>query len=139
LFDGGIFAITSAPVTEPLPAIVKRLNAAEPELVFGYASVLHRLAAEREAGRLRIAPYAISSTSEQLDAAMRARIESAFGIPIVDSFATSEGLAGSSLPGEELVSLASDVAIVELVDEHGRPVPPGVPSAKALVTNLFNR
>ena len=33
----------------------------------------------------------------------------------------------------------SDQCIVELVDEHDRPVPDGTPSAKILVTNLANR
>lgn len=29
--------------------------------------------------------------------------------------------------------------IVELVDERNEPVPPGTPSAKVLLTNLYNR
>jgi phenylacetate-coenzyme A ligase PaaK-like adenylate-forming protein len=32
----------------------------------------------------------------------------------------------------------SDVCIIELVDARNRPVGPGVPSAKVLVTNLYN-
>jgi phenylacetate-CoA ligase len=32
----------------------------------------------------------------------------------------------------------TDLCIVELVDSANQPVPPGVPSAKVLVTNLYN-
>ena len=34
--------------------------------------------------------------------------------------------------------MATDSCIVELVDDAYRPVPPGVASAKVLVTNLYN-
>jgi phenylacetate-coenzyme A ligase PaaK-like adenylate-forming protein len=45
--------------------------------------------------------------------------------------------ASSSAPDQETIVLASDLAIVELVDERHRPVPPGTPPAKVLVTNLM--
>jgi len=31
-----------------------------------------------------------------------------------------------------------DMVIIEPVDEHGKPVPAGVPAAKILITNLYN-
>jgi phenylacetate-CoA ligase len=34
--------------------------------------------------------------------------------------------------------LADDLVIVEPVDEHGDPVPPGVRSDRVYLTNLFN-
>jgi phenylacetate-coenzyme A ligase PaaK-like adenylate-forming protein len=139
LFTGDIFDIESTPVTAPLEWIVERLNARRSPLLYGYASILGRLAAEQDAGRLHIAPMVVTSTSEHLEGDSRARIQAAFGAPVVDGFASSEGLVGSSPPGEPEIALATDLAIVELVDEANRPVAPGVPSAKALVTNLFNR
>jgi len=36
------------------------------------------------------------------------------------------------------VSFASDMCLAEPVDDDNNPVPPGVPSAKVLVTNLHN-
>jgi len=56
----------------------------------------------------------------------------------VDRYATSEGLVGGRRSGEAGFALASDLVIAELVDEQNRPVPPGRPSARVLVTNLFN-
>ena len=69
----------------------------------------------------------------------RAAVAAAFGVPILNVFGSSEGLFGASGPNETTLTFASDMCIVELVDEHDRPVPAGTPSAKVLVTNLYNR
>jgi phenylacetate-coenzyme A ligase PaaK-like adenylate-forming protein len=131
--------VIPVPVTLPLPQIVERLNALQPPVLYGYTSMLGQLAAEQRAGRLQIAPMSISSTSETLTPEMRASIAEAFGAPIVDIFGCSEGLVGTSAPGDELLVFNSDLCIVELVDGHNRPVPAGVASAKVLLTNLCNR
>jgi phenylacetate-coenzyme A ligase PaaK-like adenylate-forming protein len=138
LFSGDLLAITSVPVTLPLAEVVARLERARPVLLQGYPSVLSLLAEERAAGRLRIAPMAVTGSSEQFLPDARARVAAAFGVGVVDQFGSTEGVVGASAPGEEAIVLASDLAIVELVDDRNRPVPPGTPSAKALVTNLMN-
>ena len=53
--------------------------------------------------------------------------------------ARPKGWSGRALPGEEPLTFNSDLCIVELVDEDDQPVPSGTPSAKVLVTNLYNR
>jgi hypothetical protein len=73
LFSGELLAVTSIPVTLPLPEIVERLNRARPMLLQGYPSVLSLLATERAAGRLRIAPLAVTGSSEQFLPDARAR------------------------------------------------------------------
>jgi phenylacetate-CoA ligase len=138
LFSGEPLAVTSIPVTLPLPEIVARLNRLRPTLLQGYPSVLSLLATERAAGRLRIAPLAVTGSSEQFLADARARVAAAFGVGVVDQFGSTEGVLGSSAPDDPAIVLASDLAIVELVDDRNRPVPPGTHSAKALVTNLMN-
>jgi phenylacetate-CoA ligase len=138
LFSGEPLAITSIPVTLPLPEIVARLNRLQPLLLQGYPPVLSLLATERAAGRLRIAPLAVTGSSEQFLADARARVAAAFGVGVVDQFGCTEGILGSSASDDPTIVLASDLAIVELVDAHDRPVPPGTPSSKALVTNLMN-
>jgi phenylacetate-coenzyme A ligase PaaK-like adenylate-forming protein len=127
-----------APATLPLPEIVARLNAAAPPALLGYASKLAELAREQLAGRLSIAPRSVTSISELLTPADRAVIERAFAVPVIDSFVSTEGLAGHSEPGESVLSFASDMCLAELVDDDNNPVPAGVPSAKVLVTNLHN-
>ena len=126
------------PVTMPLPQIVDRLNTLQVPAMIGYASVLARLAAEQRAHRLNISPAVIISIGEALLPEARAEITAAFGIPVINSFATTEGLMGTSAPGGDVLMFNSDMCIIELVDADNRPVGPAVPSAKVLVTNLYN-
>src|SRR5215831_3897394 len=130
--------VTSVPVTLPWPQIVDRLNVLQPPALIGFASALARLAAEQSARRLQIAPSVIIATSETLLPEARAEITAAFGAPVVNGFASTEGLMGSSAPGGDALMFNSDMCIIELVDAGNRPVGPGVPSAKVLVTNLYN-
>jgi phenylacetate-CoA ligase len=132
------FHFTAVPVTLPLAEIVDRLNALQPPVVYGYPSMLARLATEQREGRLHIAPFGISSTSEMLLPEHRAAIGDAFGVPIVDTFGSTEGLVGVSEPDDDVLVFNTDGCIVELVDGDNQPVPVGSSSAKVLVTNLSN-
>jgi phenylacetate-CoA ligase len=89
-------------------------------------------------GRLRIGPRAIITTAEMLTDAARLAIPDGFGVPPVNTFASTEGLVGHSDPGGTELTFATDMCLTELVDAGGRPVPPGTPSARVLVTNLHN-
>lgn len=135
---GGLMRTVRAPSTLPLPEIVARLNAARPNLLAGYPTMVRLLAEEKRAGRLAIEPRSVVTTSEPLTPEARAEITAAFGVAPANAFGSTEGLMGSSDPGEEAITFASDLAIAELVDEENRPVPAGTPSAKVLVTNLYN-
>jgi phenylacetate-CoA ligase len=129
----------SVPVTLRLAEIVERLNAVQPGILYGYPSMLARLAAEQVAGRLRVTPMSVVTSSETLVPGQRTVISEAFGAPIVDQFGSSEGLMGWTAPNDDVLVFNSDLCIVELVDADNHPVPPGVPSAKVLLTNLYNR
>ncbi len=134
----GPFRFFAAPATASTSRIVELLNEVEPALLMGYPGKLAELGRERTAGRLRIAPLGVSSTSEPLTVELRAAIEAGFGVPVVDQFASTEGLVGHSEPGDSVLTFAGDMCIAELVDADGRPVQPGETSAKVLVTNLHN-
>jgi phenylacetate-CoA ligase len=138
VLEGSPINFARVPVTLPFGEIVARLNRLQPQGLFGYPSVLARLAAEYRAGRLQISPRLINCTAEQLQPRFRAAIREAFDVPVFNTFATTEGLMGSSGPDDPFITLASDSCIVELVDAVGRPVPPGTASARVLVTNLYN-
>jgi phenylacetate-CoA ligase len=135
---GSPITFDRVPVTLPTSEIAALLNQLQPQGLFGYPSVLARLAAEQRAGRLGIAPRLVNCTAETLQPQFRAAIRQAFDVPVFNTFATTEGLAGSSGPDDPYVTLATDSCIVELVDGAGSPVPPGTASAKVLVTNLYN-
>jgi phenylacetate-coenzyme A ligase PaaK-like adenylate-forming protein len=133
------FYFLPVPATLPVSEIVERLNVMQAPGLQGYPSMLARLAEERHAGRLRIAPRLVTTTGETLTPELRTTIQSAFHAPIVDTFASSEGLVGPTAPNDDVNIFNSDLCIAELVDAGNRPVPVGVPSAKILVTNLYNR
>ena len=134
----GPVRFASVPATLPIAEAVERLNALQPAALMGYPSKLTQLGREQLAGRLSIWPRAVTSTSEQLTADARATITAAFGVPVVDQFASTEGLVGHSDPGGSALTFATDMCIVELVDRENRPVTHGTASARVLVTNLYN-
>lgn len=138
-FSGGMMEVHSIPATVPLEQIARQLEELQTDALQGYPTIIAMLADERAAGRLDFSPRAITTSSEPLDRGLRERIERGFGVPVSDQFGSSEGLMGSSEPGDERIVLPADLTIVELVDENDRPVPPGTESAKVLLTTLYNR
>jgi phenylacetate-CoA ligase len=136
--DVGLHKMCPLSVTQPLPELVARLNEFQPQFVYGYPSIVGLLAVEQRAGRLRLAVESICTSSEQLSAALRERIERAFGVRVFDFYGTTEGLWGHECP-EGSMHLFDDMCIVENVDQDYRPVPPGEVGSRLLVTNLFNR
>jgi phenylacetate-CoA ligase len=128
----------SAPATLPLAGLVQWLNQVRPLVVMAHTSKLALLAGEQHAGRLAIAPVSVTAMGEQLTETNRAVIGDAFGLPLINQVASTEGLVGHSDPGGEVLSFASDMCIAELVDQDNQPVPDGTPSAKVLLTNLYN-
>ncbi len=125
--------------TDPLPGNVDQLNAFEPDCLVGYASMLHVLAGEQRAGRLRIRPRAVMSASEVLTDDTIARAEAAWGSAPFDVYAATETADIASDCARHRKHLYEDLVVVETVDEHHRPVPPGVAGASVLVTVLFSR
>ena len=128
----------SAPATLPLAVLVQRLNQVRPLVVMAHTSKLALLAGEQRAGRLEIAPVSVTAMGEQLTEQNRAVISDAFGIPLINQFTSTEGLVGHSDPGGAVISFASDMCLTELVGDDDQPVPDGTPSAKVLLTNLYN-
>mgnify|MGYP001386788688 CR=1 FL=1 len=126
--------------TEPLPAIVRRLNEWQPDMLVAYASMLRVLANEQLAGRLRIHPHLVFASSEVLTQETSSLVESAWERPPFNEYAATEtgGLA-AEYKASRLMYLFEDLTIVEVVDAHNRPVAPGEFGDKVLVTTLFSR
>jgi len=130
-------AAHSFPVGLPLAEIVEGLNRADPTILNTYASALNLLAHEALAGRLRIRPRWIWSTSEPLLPEIAELTERVWGIPPVNGYGTTDvGIMGSGCGLATGVHLNEDFLIVEPVDAAGEPVPPGTRAAKAYVTAL---
>ena len=123
----------------PIAELVAALNAQQPELLLGAVGVWRALAEEQIAGRLRIAPKAAVFGSEAMTADVRRRVREAWGIEPVSGYAATEAPAiATSSPDHPELEIADDVVVIEIVDEDGKPVAPGRPGAKVLLTNLIN-
>lgn len=126
-------------ILEALPALVRRLNDYQPTLLATYPTAGSLLADEQLAGRLVIQPREIWTGGEQLSNAARAHIAAAFSCGVRDDYGASEFLAIGWDCGYGALHLNADWVLLEPVDERYRPMPPGVPSHSALLTNLANR
>lgn len=126
-------------ILDPLPELVRALNDYQPTMLGTYPSAACLLAQEQGAGRLAIRPREIWTGGEGLSAVQRERIASTFGCRVHNEYGASEFLAMASECRHGTLHLNADWLILEAVDEHYRPVPPGVPSHTVLVTNLANR
>jgi len=58
----------------------------------------------------------------------------------IDFYGTTEALIpAAGRQGQTGMDILEDLVVLEVVDEHNQPVPPGVPGHKVLLTNLVNR
>ncbi len=138
-FDTSAVPIHRIPIGLSLPAIVDALNEIDGDGLATYPSMLSALVAEARAGRLRIRPRRVMTMAEPLFDEIREAAEQLWAAPVANMWGTSEaGIVGIGCFAEPGMHLADDQVIVEAVDVHGRPVPPGVHSHKVFVTNLAN-
>jgi phenylacetate-coenzyme A ligase PaaK-like adenylate-forming protein len=97
------------------------------------------LADEQLAGRLHIHLRGGAFGAEALTPNLRNRIRAAWGFEPVTVYAATESpVIASSTPQHPELEIHEDVVLVEVVDEHDRPVPAGTPGFKILITNLVN-
>ncbi len=125
-------------VTQPVPDIVRELNAYQPAFVSSYPTVLSLLADEQAAGRLAIRPAALWSGGEGLSLPAQRRIERAFGCPLQNEYGASECLTIGHGCREGLLHIDADWVLLEPVDRDHRATPPGELSHTVLLTNLAN-
>lgn len=125
---------------DPLEGIVERLNSFQPKVLVAYASMMHLLAEEQLAGRLKISPGFVFGSSEVFTEQAKRRAEEAWGRKPFEVYAATEpaGIA-SECDLHRGMHLFEDLVITEMVDEKNRPVPPDVYGEKVLVTVLFSR
>ena len=138
--DVGMYRVLRLEAATPPAVMVEALNRHQPEFLYAYGSVLGLLAAEQLDGRLRINPRIITSSGETHTDDLRDAIRAAWATSSFELYAMTEaGIIGSHCERHSGVHLFEDQAIVEVVDEHDRPVPAGQTGHKLLVTNLVMR
>lgn len=128
-------------VSTPLEQVVARLNAYRPAVILTYPTILGLLAQEQLDGRLRIELEGAATSSEALGDDVRERAAAAWpGLRLHDVYASTEGgMMATECDGRCGLHVWEDCVILEVVDERNRPVPPGVPGHRVLLTSLWNR
>jgi len=124
---------------EPLDRLVHRLNEWQPRTLLGYPSVVRQLAQEQIAGRLHLRVGRVGTSAEVLTDEARKRVYEAWGVRVYDTYGATEysPIAAECAQGRK--HLFEDGAIVEIVDELGRAVPPGVCGERVLLTVFASR
>lgn len=138
-----VFKMLRLSHSEPIAHNIRKLENFRPDYITGYASALEALGREEAEGRMNLRRLGclkqITNVAEPLPDAAAAELERIFGVHVTDEYAMGECMVLTSgcIAGRGS-HVNADLAILEVVDEHNRPVPPGVEGAKVLVTNLYN-
>lgn len=120
------------------PALIAKLNAFSPAVLTATPTTLDLLSLKID--QLNIPRIKqVVTWSETLTPKARSRITTAFHAPVMDNYACGECLfMTNGCPARTGSHLNADWVILEVVDEHNRPVPPGQLGHKVLITNLAN-
>jgi phenylacetate-CoA ligase len=118
---------------------IQWLRQVAPDYLLSYPSnlaVLARLLAD--SGTRLNGLRAIQTVSETLDDNVRARIETAFGVPVKDSYSCVEaGYLASPCPKNQGYHVHMENVLFEVLDAQGQPVLPGQ-TGKVVLTPLQN-
>jgi len=125
-------------ILQPARALVEQLDEYAPTTLATYPTAAMMLAGEARRGRLRARPQEIWTGGETLSPAMRASIATAFGAELRNSYGASEFLPIAWECAHRRLHVNADWVILEAVDAHHHPVPPGRLSHTTLLTNLAN-
>lgn len=138
----GAFGVGRPALTATLPiqTLVGALNLDQPETILSTVTMMGMLATEQLEGRLAIRPRQVLVSSEVLTEEVRRRIAEAWETDPIEVYASTETLLMAAEAPERVgLHVSEDLVVLEVVDERDRPVPPGVPGYKVLVTSLVNQ
>lgn len=121
-----------------LSEFLHEIQSARPKMLFGYPSSLALLARHAESKNMRMDDLGIKVafvTSERLYDDQRKQIELIFGCRVANGYGGRDaGFIAHECPSGGMHITAEDI-IVEVVNEQGMPLPPGV-SGEVVVTHL---
>jgi phenylacetate-CoA ligase len=120
--------------------LVANVNKHRPALIEGYVGALYEIARYVDRHHLSFhAPRAIGTTAAPLTTEVRTYVQDVLGAPAHDQYRCSEvpWLAGECARRDGL-HVFSDLRRIEIVDDAGKPLPPGE-VGDVVVTDLGNR
>ena len=124
---------------ERMRAYLNRLNTRRPKLIVAYAQAIYDLALFAEMFGVAVRPQAaILTSASTLHPFMREKIEQVFGCRVFDRYGCREvGSIACECPEHAGLHVFPWGNYVEIVDDEGRPVPPGT-EGRILITSLTN-
>jgi phenylacetate-CoA ligase len=137
--DCGLYRVLRLRATTPMHQLVDALGRFRPDMLIGFPSLIALLASEQLGGGMRLAPRWVETAGELRTEEMTRAIRDAWGVEPTNTYALSEtGCAAWSCQEANALHVCEDACILEPVDAEGRPVPPGQPGERLLVTSLLN-
>jgi phenylacetate-CoA ligase len=124
---------------DDMRGLLRRLDERPPDIIVAYAQSLYEVARFASEEGIAVRPQrAVIVTSETLHGFMRDAIESTFGCRVFNRYGSREvGDIAGECPSHEGLHVFPWTNYVEIVDERGEPVPPGV-DGEVVVTCLTN-
>jgi phenylacetate-CoA ligase len=129
------FALT----TPQMESFANMLAAWQPRFIIGYASALEMFARFLlDRPEVQIRPRAVKTTADVLTDEHRRVLEKAFACPVYNFYGSREiNNLAAECPAHEGLHVNSLTRYIEVVDDDGNPVAPGVPG-RILLTDLTN-
>jgi phenylacetate-CoA ligase len=124
---------------ERMSKFAREMTEWQPRFVNGYASALELFAKFLiQHPEFKIRPIAVESSAESLRDDQRKVIEAAFDAPLYNFYGSREvNNLAAECPAHRGLHTNMLSRYIEIVDDEGKPVPPGVPG-RILVTDLSN-
>jgi phenylacetate-CoA ligase len=119
---------------------VCRIERARPDVIVAYTNPLYGVACQLDAAGMHPAysPSAIVLGAEKVHPFQREKIQSVFGAPVFETYGSREFmLIGAECERHNGLHVTAEHLIVEVVDDQGVPVQPGV-EGHVVITDLFN-
>lgn len=115
-------------IKTPIQDQLAFLDAKKPAYLMTYPTNLRELARAAEAAGRRLSFEAVLSVGEMVSDDVRDEIRAHFGRPPLDRYGASEvGHIAATCPECNAHHIASELVLIEVVDERGKPVPAGTP------------
>jgi phenylacetate-CoA ligase len=123
-----------------VPGYVDGLNRYQPHVLTGYANSYYLLAQMmlKQGVFLNYKPRALVLSSEKLTSEMKDVMMRAFGARAYEEYGAVENCLLGSECEQGNLHISPDFGVVEIVDQHGRSVPPGR-EGRILCTGLVNQ
>lgn len=126
-------------VATPLPELAAELQAMSPQVLVTYPSCAVALAEMQIRGELRLKLEELWLGGEQLSPAQRQTLRKGFACTLRNNYGASECLSIACECRHGRLHLHHDWVMLETLDRHGNPVPPGEDAHTVALTNLANR